>query len=79
MRKENNQSRTRHNFEKHLAMIEPQKRYFNMIDQQRNRLVEFIEAESVGRSVDRILKGTSVKTVGEDLQLFDKMVEWLRE
>ena len=81
-RKESDTTRTRGNFEKHLQFIEPTSRYFKEMNQLIPDYVRFVEAISIEDNVKSILEvASSISTSSQQsisLNLFDDMIEWLR-
>lgn len=80
-RKENDLFNTRRNFELHLGVIDPQRRYFQFLSTLRNDYVVFIEAISIVKNIETVLKMTAQvnkHSVDQDLMLFDKLVEWIK-
>lgn len=80
-RKENDANRRRGNFEKHLSLIEPQKQYFQMINNICPNLVHFIKADSIEENVEQIMNVISSlpnqKLHGYSVPLFDNLMDWL--
>ncbi|WKA54989.1 AAA family ATPase [Planococcus shixiaomingii] len=78
-RKENDATRRRENFEKHLKIIEPQKRYFQEMDRRATGYVNFIEAAEVQKNVERIVAANAASLDRQNsLDLFDGMTDWLK-
>lgn len=78
-RKENDVTRRRGNFEKHLKVIEPQKRYFQELDRQIAGFVDFIVAAEVQKNVERIVDARGASFDHQNsLELFDGMIGWLK-
>ena len=80
-RKESDLNRSRSNFEKHLLMIEPQIRYFEVMNKYAPNHVKFIRANTVDENVRSIIGETSnIKSSDNpkfSLNLFRKIAEWL--
>ena len=77
--------RTRRNFETHLKMIEPQRRYFEALREASPRRVFFLEAKTPQESAEFIRKHaadltarTAAESAAESAALFDQMIYWLR-
>lgn len=67
-RKESDQKRTRRQFEKHLRLIEPQKKYFKEIKKISKNRVIFIEADTPERVAHRISRiATRNATINTEL------------
>lgn len=80
-RKEADASRRRRGFEKHLRMIEPQRRYFRAMQDVSPHRVLFLQAETIEANMGFIRRSATALTgQNEDEQdrLFDKMLGWLR-
>jgi thymidylate kinase len=79
-RKENDSTRGRGNFEKHLQFIEPQKRYFEIMNVYIPNFVHFIKADTVGQNVKSIFEKVSELPHTEEnysLKLFNYLIDWL--
>jgi deoxyadenosine/deoxycytidine kinase len=81
-RKENDRTRKRINFDKHLSFIEPQLHYFNAISHVVKGYVHIHEAKSIQNNVDYIIsnKQSFVKPNENSfsLELFDLLINWLK-
>lgn len=80
-RRERDATRRRRGFEKHLRMIEPQRRYFQAMQALSPRRVLFLEAKTIGGNIEFILDNVSAPTQDDETEperLFDKLIEWLR-
>lgn len=79
-RKAGDSTRSRRRFEKHLELIEPQRRYFKSMKDFVPELVSFLDAKSVKKSVQTI--SVMVSDLGgqpvEPLDLFDYLLHWLK-
>jgi deoxyadenosine/deoxycytidine kinase len=70
-------TRKRGNFERHLRLIDPQKRFFRAIDQYMPGYMQFIEATSIEHNVENI--DTKLQFEGKySTDLFDYMINWLK-
>lgn len=81
-RKISDSSRKRRGFEKHLKMIEPQRRYFEGMQTFSPNKVLFLKAETIDMNVEFIQKSVSnlIKdNRSESEMLLNKMTRWLRE
>lgn len=81
-RKEGDAVRERHGFETHLRMIQPQRRYFRAMQAFSPQRVLFLETETIEANMEFILKnisGLAKHNENESDELFDQMIEWLRE
>ena len=79
-RKQKDQTRQRRNFEKHLQMILPQKRYFEFVKENTGICVEFIEHIQIEQSREIILN--RVRTVRQqthydDEYHFKTILDWI--
>ncbi len=82
MRRANDPSHKRGNFEKHLKFIEPQSRYFKYITSINPDFVSFIEARSILANVKNIkndLATIQIMSLEEQLELFDRIIDWLKK
>jgi len=79
-RKANDKSRLRRGFELNLNFIEPQKRYFQALNDFCPGLVCFIESVDIESNVKNIKRElpSCKNTHRYSLELFDFMVDWLR-
>ena len=81
-RKDADASRQRRGFEKHLQMIEPQRRYFRAMQTFSPHRVCFFETESIKTNVEFVQKNIFDSSEFDGVKpeiLFNKMVQWLRE
>jgi deoxyadenosine/deoxycytidine kinase len=80
-RKENDITRKRSGFAKHLQIIEPQQRYFQAINNRFPGYVRLIETTSVEDNVKNIINALpSFSKLPEppySLPVFDSLIEWL--
>lgn len=75
-------NRKRRGFEKHLEMIEPQRRYFEAMRTFSPNQVLFLKAETIEMNVEFIQASVAslIEENGDEPgDLFDKMIKWLRE
>lgn len=75
-------TRRRSGFETHLRMIEPQRRYFQAMQNSAPNRVRFLEAKTVETNVESIQADISALVDANDIAaevLFSQMVEWLQE
>lgn len=80
-RKENDSRRQRRNFETHLKIIEPQRRYFQAIQEFSPNRVCFLQAKSVETNVEFILERISDTSKSDESTaevLFSKAIQWLQ-
>jgi hypothetical protein len=78
-RQSSDPGRTRRNFEHHLRFIEPQQRYFEVMQQLAPGLVLTISSNSIEDNVTTVtdaLRCTRARP--DDLSLFDALIGWLR-
>ncbi len=81
-RKESDATRQRRGFETHLRMIEPQRRYFQAMQNLSPSKVRFLEAKTVESNVEFVLENISNLVDSNEIEaevLFSKMAEWLQE
>ena len=81
-RKDNDPSRRRSGFERHLKIIEPQRRYFRAMQNFSPNRVCFAEAEAVETNVNLVIDRVSALPKPDESKprvLFEKMIQWLRE
>lgn len=80
-RQANDASRRRRNFETHLKMIQPQRRYFQAMQKFSPNRVFFLEAESIENNVEFV--GERVLSLNdsgcESEVLLRRMIQWLRQ
>ena len=77
-RKENDRTRTRKNFERHLRFIGPQRAYFEFLSSHDGGRVRFIENENAELSARLIAEASRQKASrGNSFQLFSRLIEWL--
>lgn len=80
-RKEQDNTRRRSNFQRHLQLIGPQKKYFEFMKTLANDRVQFQSAEKAKEDIKMQVEGLfKLKTPEHscDLLLFDNMISWLR-
>jgi hypothetical protein len=79
-RREADQTRSRRNFERHLCLVETQRRYFSAMATLAPHLVEVIAADSVQGNLAYIQEGiNSAPATVDALKLFDALVGWLKD
>ncbi|MFE8701511.1 chloramphenicol acetyltransferase [Cytobacillus sp. FJAT-54145] len=79
-RKENDRTRKRGNFEKHLKIIEPHQRYYMALNLFSPGYVKEMEAKSIDENANVIIGHLPSSTLSGDLEkLLDNIVSWLRE
>jgi len=80
-RKEKDKNRTRRNFEKHLKMIAPMRRYFQFLNQETDLNFCFITFDDFSSTKEKVLKKISDITLGEieQLKTFTQIEHWLNE
>ncbi len=81
-RKASDVSRQRRGFEKHLKIIDPQRRYFRAMHRFSPNRVLFLKAETIEANVEFIQESVPHLTehsIGKSAELFDEMTQWLRE
>ncbi|WP_459500409.1 AAA family ATPase [Bacillus sp. C1] len=80
-RKENDTTRRRSNFEKHLSLIEPQKQYFQHMNVVAPEVVHFIDAVSIKENVESIFEILSnlndEKQRRYDVPLLGHVTDWV--
>lgn len=78
-RKENDQTRRRRNFEKHLQLIKPHRAYFDFLKKETSIPVEFVEYNDFETTKQKVIdlmdgyKNNNINTLSE----FDKILEWI--
>ena len=78
-RKASDPRRTRRNFERHLRLIEPQRRYFEVMQRLAPGLVLTISSKSIENTVTAVTDALrSPKARFDDVSLFDALIQWLR-
>jgi hypothetical protein len=79
--KENDLTRSRSGFEKHLQIIEPQQRYFQAMNQRVPGLVSWLEVTNVASNLTTIISNlptfSQLPKPPDWLTLFDSLIEWL--
>jgi hypothetical protein len=81
-RKDADQTRARRNFETVLKIVEPQRRYFQAMQEMFPNRVRFLEAKAVESNVEFIQKDVSELINFKEIEakvLFDIMTEWLQQ
>ena len=80
-RKENDSTRQRRNFEKHLRLIEPHKKYFNFLKNETDIPVEFVEYENIETTQQKVLNLMNQHPFVEldSATNFKKIVNWLEQ
>jgi hypothetical protein len=80
-RRDADENRRRHNFDKHLRLVEPQLRYFNMLGDLCPGYVSVVDAgttSDVVGVVESIGRGVATRHL-PSVEMFDRAVEWLSE
>ena len=80
-RKVKDKTRLRRHFEKHLELIEPQKRYFEFINQNTGIEVDFInftELNDTKKEVESTIRD-SKKIIKDDVKIFEQISSWIKE
>jgi hypothetical protein len=77
-RRENDSTRTRRNFDKHLQLILPQARYFAALEEFCPGYVTTVQARSVGAVVAILEEAGTRSRALPSLLLFDAIVGWLQ-
>ncbi|MEM6967459.1 MAG: hypothetical protein AAF573_22035 [Bacteroidota bacterium] len=78
-RKERDKNRRRRNFEKHIQLIEPHKKYFNFLKKETAIPVAFVEYRSVEATkiiVSQLMKNALVTDYDAPSE-FEKIIRWL--
>ena len=78
-RKEHDKNRQRRNFEKHLKLIGPQRRYFKFIESHTELEVNFIELSDLEKTrnlVQAFIKKVQKKKK-DNLKIFGKIIDWI--
>ena len=80
-RKESDPTRERREFEKHLNLIEPQKRLFTALNDVVPGYANLIEAKTVDDNVKSIIQFNKSlpKVERHSVELFDFMVMWMKQ
>ena len=81
LRKEKDLTRRRRNFEKHIRLIEPQKRYFEFLKKETDIQVEFVEfdnLEKVKKKVNELMNHCQPKQI-DQVANFKKIEQWLEK
>ena len=77
-RKENDHTRTRRNFERHLSFIAPQRAYFEFLRSRDEKWVRFIDNKSAEVSARRIAEASEGAPASQDSpEMFSTIVDWL--
>lgn len=79
-RKQSDATRQRRGFETHLRMIEPQRRYFETIQNFSPNRVRFVEAKTIETNIEFIEQNVSDSINSNESKsefLFGKMINWL--
>lgn len=76
-RKENDNKRKRRNFEKHLKIVEPHKRYYEALNQFTPGYVGFIEATFVNENVNAIFNDKINILNKNSIEIFEQISSWL--
>ncbi|WP_042148023.1 AAA family ATPase [Paucisalibacillus sp. EB02] len=79
-RKENDKTRKRGNFEKHLEIIEPHKRYYEALNQIKPQFVHLMEANKIEENIKVIMDNLPFSTQNHISEnVLDHIVEWLKK
>jgi len=80
-RKENDLTRQRRGFEKHLKLIEPQKSLFTALSNIELGYVKLIEAKAVEDNVITIIQSCKSlpKVERHSIEMFDFMITWMKQ
>ena len=80
VRKASDATRTRRNFEHHLELIEPQRKYFQALEALEPALVHWLPSTTVPRNMEtiqRLLASTEARIISNDLEIFDELLQFL--
>lgn len=78
-RKENDKTRRRRNFEKHLKIIEPLKEYYRFLDQETEINMKFIHYKDINETLNAVLRAIEnlrTKKIDE-LKIFQQIEDWI--
>jgi len=79
-RRENDKTRKRGNFEKHLEIIEPHQRYYEALNQFAPKFVQLIEAKNTNENVKTIINNLPQHPFhGNPDVLLDHITNWLNK
>ncbi|GGE59472.1 chloramphenicol acetyltransferase [Priestia taiwanensis] len=77
-RKENDQTRQRGNFEKHIRIIEPHQRYYEVLNQFVPHIVQLVEASNMEHNVKVIMDNVPLEPLCKDSEgLLNHITDWL--
>ncbi len=77
-RKENDSTRKRGNFENHIKIIEPHKRYYKALNELAPNYVQLIDAKSIKGNINTIAGNLPTSSLIKDSEkLLDKVNNWL--
>lgn len=78
-RKQSDQTRTRRNFEKHLAYIQPQKAYFTFLEKETDVKVCFVDYTSIEETRKAVIAQIAAhSTIEIDHRItYSKIIKWL--
>jgi thymidylate kinase len=78
-RKDADPARQRRGFERHLQLVEPQRRYFAAMQAVAPSQVRFLDAQSIVESADAIeAMAERTRPSERSVEVFDHLVTWLR-
>jgi deoxyadenosine/deoxycytidine kinase len=78
-RKSSDTTRSRRNFEHHLKFIEPQQKYFAVMEQLAPGLVLGVSSDIVAENVSAVAQALSARRTRPDsVAVFDGLINWLR-
>ena len=79
IRKENDTTRRRRNFEKHLKIIEPLKEYYRFLDQETDIEMKFIHYTDLDKAKNEVL--SAIENVScsniDGVRAFDQIEDWI--
>ncbi|MEM7102876.1 MAG: chloramphenicol acetyltransferase [Bacteroidota bacterium] len=80
-RKENDTTRTRRNFEKHLKIIAPLRRYYKFLEKETTlqmRFIQYDDFDSTKQQVLDAIKKLEIKSI-DDQMVFSKIDNWINQ
>lgn len=79
-RKENDRTRKRRNFEKHLEILEPHQRYYEALNKFEPQFVQLIEANNIDENTRFIIENVPSSILYRNSEkLLDNITNWLEE
>ncbi|OAK68454.1 hypothetical protein [Lederbergia galactosidilytica] len=79
-RKENDQTRKRGNFEKHLEILEPHQRYYEAVNRFEPQLVHLVEANNIEENIGVIINNSPSSSLDRNSgKLLDNIMYWLEQ